>query len=251
MMTSRKSPEEIEAMRQGGAMLASVLATLRDAVQPGVNTKDLATIAKRGLRKLGGQPTILGYGGFPDVICISVNDEVVHGIPKVDKILRNGDVVGLDFCVTHKGLITDSAISVIVGEASSETKKLVETTERALYVGIDACRSGVKVGEVSAAIQAVLDEGGYGVVRDLVGHGVGYEMHEDPNIPNYGTRNEGPVLKEGMTIAIEPMATLGTYKVKTDRDGWTIRTTDGSVSAHFEHTVVITVNGAEILTKER
>lgn len=249
MMTSAKSPQEIEAMREGGAMLARVLAVLKKEIKEGMSTKALATIAKQELRKLGGQPTILGYGGFPDVICISVNDEVVHGIPRDNKILKDGDIVGLDFCVTHKGLITDSAISVIVGQADDKTKKLLETTERALYAGIDACKAGVKVGEISVAVQAVLDAAGYGVVRDLVGHGVGYEMHENPNIPNYGHASEGPVLKEGMTIAIEPMATLGTYKVKTDPDGWTIRTTDGSYSAHFEHTIVITADGAEILTR--
>ncbi len=249
MMTSAKSPQEIEAMREGGAMLAAVLAVLKKEIREGMSTKALAAIAKQELRKLGGQPTILGYGGFPDVICISVNDEVVHGIPRENKILKEGDIVGLDFCVTHKGLITDSAISVIVGQADAKTKKLLDTTERALYAGIDVCKAGVKVGEISAAIQAVLDAGGYGVVRDLVGHGVGYEMHENPNIPNYGHASEGPILKEGMTIAIEPMATLGTYKVKTDPDGWTIRTTDGSHSAHFEHTIVITADGAEILTR--
>lgn len=248
MMTSVKSVDEIQVMREGGAMLATVLTSLEEAIRPGMSTKDLAVLAKEELRKLGGQPTILGYGGFPDVICISVNDEVVHGIPRADVILSDGDIVGLDFCVTHKGLVTDSARSVVVGRAAPEVEQMLKVTEQALYAGIDACKDGVRVGEISAAIQEVLDNGGYGIVRDLVGHGVGHEMHEDPNIPNYGSKRDGPVLRAGMTIAIEPMATLGDYRVKTDADGWTIRTSDGSLSAHFEHTVVITKSGAEILT---
>ena len=247
-MTSVKSVDEIQVMREGGAMLATVLTSLEEAIRPGMSTKDLAVLAKEELRKLGGQPTILGYGGFPDVICISVNDEVVHGIPRADVILSDGDIVGLDFCVTHKGLVTDSARSVVVGRAAPEVEQMLKVTEQALYAGIDACKDGVRVGEISAAIQEVLDNGGYGIVRDLVGHGVGHEMHEDPNIPNYGSKRDGPVLRAGMTIAIEPMATLGDYRVKTDADGWTIRTSDGSLSAHFEHTVVITKSGAEILT---
>lgn len=249
MMTKVKSAEEIIAMREGGKMLAKVLTELKSSIKVGMTTKNLAEMAKSELRKLGGQPTILGYGGFPDVICISVNDEVVHGIPSESKIIQEGDIVGLDFCVTYGGMVTDSAISVVVGKPSVRVQKLLTTTERALYAGIDACRDGVRVGEVSAAIQKVLDEGGYGIVRDLVGHGVGHEMHEDPNIPNYGDSKDGPILRAGMTIAIEPMATLGTYKVTTDADGWTIRTVDGSWAAHFEHTVLITSSGAEILTQ--
>jgi methionyl aminopeptidase len=249
MMNKVKTEAEIVAMREGGKMLATVLGVLKTKIKPGMTAKQLAEIAKLELRALGGQPTILGYGGFPDVICISVNEEVVHGIPSEQKIIQDGDIVGLDFCVTHKGLVTDSAISVVVGDGSKRVQKLAAATERALYAGIDACKAGVHVGEISVAVQQVLEEDGYGIVRDLVGHGVGHEMHEDPNIPNHGHRRDGPILQAGMTIAIEPMATLGTYKVKTDPDGWTIRTTDGSWSAHFEHTVLITDDGAEILTK--
>lgn len=252
MMTTVKTTDEIAAMRTGGKMLATVLQALRRQVTEGMTTKQLATIAKQELRALGGQPTILGYGGFPDVICVSVNDEVVHGIPRDDVIIHAGDLVGLDFCVTYKGMITDSAITVPVGGVDALTKKqreLLQTTERALYAGIDACHDGVRVGDISVAIQAVLDTGGFGIVRDLVGHGVGHEMHEDPNIPNYGRKGAGPVLRAGMTIAIEPMATLGGYRVTTDSDGWTIRTQDRSHSAHFEHTILITDTGAEILTQ--
>lgn len=249
MMAKVKTDSEIQAMREGGRMLAQVLHVLEDRIVPGMSTKDLAVLAKQELRTLGGQPTILGYGGFPDVICISVNDEVVHGIPRIDKTLQDGDIVGLDFCVTYRGLVTDSALSVVVGTTDKKTTHLVETTKRALYAGIDACKADIRVGEISAAIQAVLDQAGYGIVRDLVGHGVGHEMHEDPNIPNYGKKSDGPLLRAGMTIAIEPMATLGSYKVATDPDGWTIRTVDGSLSAHFEHTVLITPTGAEILTE--
>lgn len=249
MMTKVKTSSEIQAMREGGRMLAHVLHVLEERVVAGMSTKELAELAKQELRSLGGQPTILGYGGFPDVICISVNDEVVHGIPRPDTILADGDVVGLDFCVTYGGMVTDSAISVVVGTPDKKVKRLLDTTRRALYAGIDVCKAGVRVGEISVAVQAVLDDAEYGIVRDLVGHGVGHEMHEDPNIPNYGAKSDGPVLQAGMTIAIEPMATLGSYRVKTDPDGWTIRTEDGSLSAHFEHTVLITPTGAEILTE--
>lgn len=252
MMTSVKTADEIQAMRTGGKMLATVLTVLKQKISEGMTTKDLAVIAKQELRALGGQPTILGYGGFPDVICISVNDAVVHGIPRQDVVLNNGDVVGMDFCVSYQGMITDAAITVVVGGIETvpeATQKLITLTEQSLYAGIDACHDGVRVGDISVAVEKVLNKGGYGIVRDLVGHGVGHEMHEDPNIPNYGRAGAGPMLRSGMTIAIEPMATLGDYKVVTDPDKWTIRTRDGSLAAHFEHTVLITDTGAEVLTQ--
>lgn len=248
MQTRIKTTEEIAAMRESGRMLATVLKKLSEQITPGMTTKDLAEIAKAELRSLGGQPTFLGYFGFPDVICISVNDEIVHGIPRANHEVKDGDLVGLDFGVTYKGMITDSAVSVIVGKANKEVQKLLETTERSLYAGIDAVKNGCKTGDISAAIQAVLEKQQYGIVRDLVGHGVGHELHEDPNIPNYGHKGSGEVLRSGMTIAIEPMATLGSHEVKTDHDKWTIRTADGSLAAHFEHTVLITDSGCEILT---
>lgn len=250
MMTRVKTRRELEAMRISAGMLATVLEKLRQEATAGMSTKDLADIAASEVKRLGGQPAILGYQGFPDVICISVNDEVVHGIPSPRRILKSGDVVGLDFCVNYQGMISDAAISVIIDQtADSRLKALLRDTERALMAGIGTLKDGVAVGDISAAVQAVLDKGHYGIVRDLVGHGVGHDMHEDPNIPNYGRAGHGPHLKAGMTIAIEPMATLGTDRVYIDPDGWTIRSRDGSLAAHFEHTVLITENGFEILTK--
>jgi methionyl aminopeptidase len=191
----------------------------------------------------------LGYQGFPDVLCVSVNEEVVHGIPG-DRELKNGEIVGLDFGVVVNGMVTDGAISVIVGNTGDQRlKTLLTTTERALEAGIAVTRDGVKTGDIGAAVQAVLDKEKLGIVRDLVGHGVGHQLHEDPNIPNFGRAGSGVELRKGMTIAIEPMATLGTYEIYVDADSWTIKTRDGSVAAHFEHTVLITGDGAEILTK--
>lgn len=237
-------------MRHSGKLLATVLATLRQAVEPGMSTKDLSEIAKRELRSTGGQPTFLGQYGFQDVLCVSVNDQVVHGIPSAEEIIQSGDIVSMDFGVTYDGMITDSAISVIAGEAkNTETAELVRQTEKSLHAGISALRDGVHVGDIAQAVQTVLERGGYGIVRELVGHGVGHQLHEDPNIPNYGKAGTGPKLAAGMTIAIEPMATLGTHKVFIDHDQWTVRTNDGSWAAHFEHTVLITQDGSEILTK--
>jgi len=250
MQTRVKTPAEIEAMRESGRQLATVLDVLRHSLQPGMSTKDLANIARRELEALGGKPAFLGYQGFPDVICISVNDEVVHGIPREDKIIMSGDIVGLDFGVNWKGMITDAAISVIAGTPrSQEHAKLVAYTERAMMEGIGAVHDKVRAGDIGAAVEAVLKKPGYGIVRDLVGHGVGHQLHEDPNVPNYGRPHTGPWFDAGMTIAIEPMATLGTERVVVGDDNWTIRTADGSLSAHFEHTVLITIDGAEILTQ--
>lgn len=250
MMTRVKTKPELDAMRTGGKMLATVLALLKQEAVPGMSTKDLANIAAAEVKRLGGKPTIKGYQGFPDVICISVNDQVVHGIPSPNRILKPGDLVGLDFCVSYKGMITDAATSLIIGGNNGQTRhvQLLKDTERALMAGIGAVRAGCHVGDISAAVQAVLEQGKYGIVRDLVGHGVGHDMHEDPNIPNYGRAGTGMVLQAGMTIAIEPMATLGTDRVFVDPDGWTIRTRDQSLSAHFEHTVLVTDTGSEILT---
>jgi methionyl aminopeptidase len=249
MNTKIKTPIEIEAMRESGRLLATVLATLNAALEPGMSTKDLAEIAKRELRSTGGQPSFLGYYGFPDVLCVSVNDEVVHGIPRSDKIVEDGDIVSMDFGVTYKGMITDSAISVIAGKARPGDQQLVDVTRQSLLAGISAVHGGVTAGDIGSAVQAVLDRGKYGIVRDLVGHGVGHQLHEDPNIPNYGKAGKGPSLQAGMTIAIEPMSTRGNYQVIIDPDGWTVRTKDGSRSAHFEHTVLITEQGSEILTQ--
>lgn len=231
-------------------MLATILQALRPHVQPGITTKELAAIAAQELKSLGGEPAFLGYQGFSDVICISVNDEVVHGIPSEHKTLAAGDIVGLDFGVKYRNMITDGAISVIAGKPLKPTHtKLVDMTLRSLEAGIAAVHDGVRTGDIGAAVEAVLKPVGYGIVRDLVGHGVGHHLHEDPNIPNYGRPNTGPWLQAGMTIAIEPMATLGTERVYIQDDNWTVATYDGSRAAHFEHTVLITEDGAEVLTQ--
>lgn len=250
MYTKVKTPAEIKAMRESGKLLATVLATLKEALEPGMTTKDLAEIAKRELRGTGGVPTFLGQYGFPDVICISLNDEIVHGIPSPKREIKGGDIVSLDFGVTYDGMITDSAVSVIAGTVTDDkVVRLLRDTEASLFAGIEALQGGVRVGDVANAIQTVLQRGGYGVVRDMVGHGVGHELHEEPNIPNYGKKSTGPVLETGMTIAIEPMATLGDFRVYIDIDGWTVRSNDKSLAAHFEHTILITDDGSEILTQ--
>ncbi len=249
MITKVKTDSEIQAMRESGRMLAQVLSLLESSVTGGMATKDLSEIAKSELRKLGGQPTFLGYQGFPDVICISVNDEVVHGIPSPTHFIRNGDLIGLDFGVTYQNMITDSAITVGVGQLEPKAQQLLETTRAALNSGIDVVKNGVRIGDISEAVETVLNSKQYGVVRDLVGHGVGHQLHEEPNIPNYGQKGTGQSLKTNMTIAIEPMATLGDFNIRLDPDGWTIRTADGSLSAHFEHTILVTEQGSEILTE--
>jgi methionyl aminopeptidase len=250
MFTRVKTEAEIAAMRESGRMLATVLEELRKVVSPGQSTKELADIAAKELRSLGGKPAFLGYQGFPDVLCVSVNDEVVHGIPRKDKIIQDGDIVSLDFGVTYNGMITDAAISVLAGSSEQPDRaKLMQITKESLSAGIKKVKAGVRTGDIAQAVQEVLDKHNYGIVRDLVGHGVGHQVHEDPNIPNYGKKGQGERLQSGMTIAIEPMATLGSYGISVDLDGWTIRTQDGSLAAHYEHTVLITENGAEILTK--
>lgn len=249
MYTRVKTSEEIDAMRTGGRMLAQVLSHLRTKVQPGVTTQALNDIADSELRSLGAEPAFLGYEGFPGSICISVNEEVVHGIPREDRVLSDGDIVSLDFGVRYKGLITDSAITVICGRANKQLEELIRYTEQSLQEGLAVIKNGCRTGDIGFAVQKVLDKHGYGIVRDLVGHGVGHGVHEDPNIPNYGRKNTGPKLVAGMTLAIEPMATLGREAILIDKtDGWTVRTADGSLAAHFEHTVLVTMDACEILT---
>lgn len=250
MQTRVKTDREIDAMRESGRMLAAVLQLLKPKVVPGVSTKELADQAALELKALGGTPSFLGYQGFPDVICISVNQEVVHGIPSSSRIIQEGDIVGMDFGVTYQGMITDSAISVIAGKPKQKGHPdLLKRTEKALEVGINAVHGHVRTGDIGSAIEAYLKQFPYGIVRDMVGHGVGHAVHEDPNIPNYGQSDTGPWLERGMTIAIEPMVTLGTERVRIKPDGWTVVTADGKWSAHFEHTVLVTETGAEILTR--
>jgi len=249
MYTRVKTDAEIKAMRESGRMLGEVLNVLVKQTDVGMTTKEVAVIAAKELKALGGKPAFLGYEGFRDVICISVNDAVVHGIPSDHFVLQDGDIVGLDFGVNYRGMITDAARSIIVGSAKQADQKLVQTTSEALDAGIFAVKDGCKTGDIAAAVQAVLDRGKYGIVRDLVGHGVGHHVHEEPNVPNYGRAGTGDKLQAGMTIAIEPMATLGDWRVRQHRDGWTILTADGSRSAHFEDTILVTQDGAEILTR--
>ncbi len=243
-----KTLEEIKNIRISGKMLAQVLNLIEKKLVVGTTGIDVDTLARNELKKLGGIPAFLGYQGFPDTICISVNDAVVHGLPNSTPFI-SGDVVGFDFGVIYGGMITDAARTFVVGDGSAEVKKLVQATQRSLDNAINRVKNGCSVGDIASAAQDVLDKGGYGIVRDLVGHGVGHKVHEEPEIPNYGVAGTGPKLKSGMTIAIEPMATMGDWAVFMDSDGWTIRTRDGSLSAHFEDTVLVTDSGAEILTR--
>ncbi|MEI6248992.1 MAG: type I methionyl aminopeptidase [bacterium] len=250
MFTKVKTQNEINLMRKSGKMLAQVLDILEKELKPGMSTKDLSNIAAKELKKLGGQPTFLGYQGFPDVLCVSLNDEIVHGIPSKKRIIQEGDLVGMDFGVTYQGMITDAARTVIAGKPKQNQHiQLVERTKESLMAGINVIHDGIRTGDIGNAIQDVLDKYKYGIVQDLVGHGVGHSLHEDPNIPNYGRKGTGPWLSNGMTIAIEPMVTLGDYNVRLAEDKWTILTQDGSWSAHFEHTILITEDGYEILTQ--
>lgn len=248
MFTRVKTSAEIKSMQTSGKMLATVLALMRENTGVGAVPKELASKAAKELKSLGGKPAFLNYHGFPSVICISVNEEVVHGIPN-SRELSEGDIISYDFGVNYQGMITDSAITVPVGKLNPDVEKLVKATKESLHAGLNQLKDGVKVGDIGAAVQKVLADNKLGNVRDLVGHGVGHELHEDPNIPNYGTKNTGPTLLAGMTIAVEPMATLGTDDVVIDEDSWTVVTADNSISAHFEHSVLITENGFEILTK--
>jgi methionyl aminopeptidase len=248
VFTRIKTAKEIEDMRTSGKMLATVLARIRDTAKPGVSEREISELAARELKALGGKPTFKGYHGYPDVICISVNEEVVHGIPG-DQEFKDGDLASFDFGVTYNGLVTDSAFSMIIGNSiDTRLYQLVSVTEQSLAAGISAVHDGATTGDIGAAVESVLNMHNYGIVRELVGHGVGHSMHEEPDIPNYGRPGTGPKLSAGMTIAIEPMANLGSEQVRLQKDGWTIVTADGKPSAHFEHTILVTEDGAEILT---
>jgi len=248
-MITIKKPAEIEAMREGGRMLAIVLQEMRAKAAPGLTPKDMSAIAQAKLRELGGEPAFRGFHGYPDIICISVNNQVQHSIPN-NIPFKSGDVVNFDFGVRHKGMITDGGITVCIDNAyTPDTKRLITGTERALMDGLSVVKAGIRVGDISAVIERTLRKNQLGIVRELVGHGVGYDLHEDPEIPNYGKAGRGPILQEGMTIAIEPITTLGSPAIFEARDGWTLLTADASWSAQFEHTVLVTKNGCEILTQ--
>jgi methionyl aminopeptidase len=250
-----KTGAEIEIIREGGKRLATVLYKVRDMVKPGISTWELDKYAEKLIKDMGDYPAFLNYKpdgaetAYPASLCVSVNDEVVHGIPKENKILKEGDIVSLDLGLRHKGLYTDMAITVGVGEVSNGSKKLMEATENALHVGIDSAQNGNRIGDISHAIEGFVRAKKYGIVEVLAGHGVGKAIHEDPYIPNFGKAGTGAKLEKGMIIAIEPMVNNGTKNVILEKDGWTFRTADGKRSAHFEHTILITDGEPEILTK--
>jgi len=244
-----KTDTEIAAMRESGRMLATVLELLRQKTTAGLTPKDMSSLAKKELTALGGKPSFLGFHGYPDIICISVNNQVQHSIPN-EVPFKAGDVVNYDFGVTYNGMVTDSGITVCVDDAlTADTKRLLEGTERALHEALRVVKAGAKVGDISATVERTLRKYKLAIVQELVGHGVGHELHEAPDIPNYGKAGRGPTLKTGMTIAIEPISTLGSPRIFQTRDGWTLLTQDGSWSAQFEHTVLVTPTGCEILTQ--
>jgi methionyl aminopeptidase len=245
-----KSPQEMLAMRHAGVVVGATLSVLRESVKPGMTTRHLDAIAYNEITRLGGKPAFKGYRGFPATICASVNEEIVHGIPS-ERVLREGDLVKMDVGAVVDGFIGDAAITVGVGEVTQEGRDLIEVTRRCLEEGINAARNNVRVGDIGAAIQAYAEARGYSVVREYVGHGVGRFLHEDPQVPNYGVIGKGPQLREGMTIAIEPMVNIGDWHTRVLDDHWTIVTLDGSLSAHFEHTIAITDGEPEVLTAQR
>ncbi len=242
-----KSAEEIAAMREAGRIVGKVLQALSSEVRPGIRTRDLDAVCVRELARHGAESSFLHYHGYPAHICTSVNDEVVHGIPG-DRVLREGDIVSIDVGVKYKGFQGDAAITVGVGQISPEARKLIEVTQGALHAGIEAAKRDVHLGEISVAVQRYVESNGFSVVREYTGHGIGRDMHEDPQIPNFGERTEGPLLRRGMTLAIEPMVNAGIWRTKVRDDQWTVVTADGSLSAHFEHTIAVTNGRAEILT---
>ncbi len=243
-----KSEKEVAAMRQAGKVVAEVLKILSEQVKPGMKTKELDIIAERELERLGATSSFKGYRGFPATLCVSVNDEIVHGIPG-ERILHEGDVVSLDFGAIYHGFQGDAALTVAVGEVNPEAKRLMEATRGSLEAGIAAACAGATLGDVSAAIQNYAESRGYSVVREYTGHGIGREMHEEPQIPNFGSPGTGPELKKGMTLALEPMLNIGGYHTRLADDRWTVLTADGSLSAHFEHTIAINDTEPEVLTK--
>ncbi len=246
-MIVRKSAAEIETIAAAGAILSGCLSMLAASAEPGVTTKALDEMAERYIREHGGTPTFKGYRGFPKSICASPNDMVVHGIPGKYR-LRAGDILSVDVGVTHDGFIADAALTLPIGRVSVQATRLMETTRAALEAGIEHCRPGARLGDISHAVQEVAEGAGYSVVRSLVGHGVGRQMHEDPQIPNFGEAGRGPRLETGMVFAIEPMVNVGGHEVFVAPDGWSIHTADGSLSAHFEHTVAVTDDGPRVLT---
>ncbi len=243
-----KTEEEIELLRENNILVSKTLAEVGKHIAPGVSTLELDRLAEDFIRSHGAVPAFLGYNGFPATLCISVNEQVVHGIPSAKTILKEGDVVSVDCGTFMKGFVGDSAYTFTVGEVAKETLQLLEVTKEALRKGVAQAQVGNRVGDISAAVQEYAESFGYGVVRELVGHGCGRKMHEDPEVPNYGARGRGPLLKEGMVLCIEPMINMGTKQVVFERDGWTVRTRDRKPAAHFENAVAIRKTGVDVLT---
>jgi methionyl aminopeptidase len=248
-MITLKSPREIETMARAGHIVWETLELMTRTVRPGVSTAELDTVAEEFIRSHpGARPSFKGLYGFPKTLCTSINEEIVHGIPSPKRVLREGNIVSIDVGVQLDGLHADSATTIAVGEVSPEARRLLKVTQECLAAGIAEARVGNHVGDIGHAVQSIAEKAGFGVVRELVGHGIGTQFHEEPQVPNHGQPKRGPRLLEGMTIAIEPMITAGHYTTRTLPDKWTVVTADGSLSAHFEHTVAITGNGAKILT---
>ncbi|MGQ9473995.1 MAG: type I methionyl aminopeptidase [Candidatus Caldatribacteriaceae bacterium] len=238
---------EIEALRKSGRILGNVLRKVHDFLAPGVKASSIDQLVEEEIRRQGARPAFLGYNGFPASVCVSFNDQVVHGIPR-ERIVEEGDLVGIDVGVEFSGFYTDAAFSVVVGRGKPVAHKLVEVTRKALYEGIRRATPGRHIGDISHGIQKFVERNGFSIVRDLVGHGVGRMLHEEPQIPNFGRKGQGPLIEQGMTLAIEPMVNEKGYQVKLLEDSWTIVTVDGGLSAHFEHTVLVTDGVPEILT---
>lgn len=242
-MVVLKTRKEIELMREAGRISAMALKVAGEAVRPGVSTLEIDTIARKYIESQGAKPNFLGLYGFPATACISINNEVIHGIPSKDRILREGDIVSIDLGAVKDGYHGDNAATFAVGNISDEAQRLIDTTRESLYVGLKQAVAGNRIGDISNAVQVYCEERGYGVVQDFVGHGVGKSLHEDPSVPNFGSPGRGARLLPGMTIAVEPMINQGTWQVNQLPDGWTIVTKDGKLSAHFEHTIAITNDG--------
>ena len=247
-MANITNPQELELLRMSGRISAAALEAAAALVRPGVTTQELNDEAERVIRQMGGQPAFLGYNGFPATLCTSINDEVVHGIPSSKRILQEGDIIGLDIGTNYKGLFSDTAITVPVGAISQAAQHLLDRTKAALDAALDVVKAGVRTGDIGAAVENFITPFSYGIVRQLTGHGLGHAVHEGPAIPNFGEAGTGTVLKAGSVIAIEPMVMLGDYEVETLADDWTVVTKDHSLAAHFEHTLIITPDGYELIT---
>lgn len=248
-MIDIKTKEEIEIMREGGRILAAILEDVKEFSDVGVSTKEIDNYSGRLCLKYKVKPAFRDYQNFPANICVSINDEVVHGLPSKDRKIKEGDLVSLDFGVLHKGFYTDAAITFCVGKISPLKQKLIDVSKKSLFAGAKKIKDGAYLGDVSHEIQQYIESRGFGVVRSLAGHGIGKEIHEEPTIPNFGRKGTGPVLKGGMVLAIEPMITEKSFELALDSDGWTYKTRDGSLSAHYEHDIVVTKKGYDILTR--